>query len=282
LANVVVVSSRVRFAYDWPRMFARCAAAVSALLGVVTASSAARADENLPEAIIEENITDIDANESGTLEIDYSGVLLAPHHAGVAGAWNMQLEAEWRALDRLGLAAELATGAKTDGFAPKAPSLFGGRAAASYVVVRDFERQLFLQAEGTARFDAGDDPNFADLSEPALPYTAGLRWATRVRAFTLRAAATGEGGGSFAHAPVRGSFVLLWDFPIATSYVDVGTEAIADWARTSPFVMVPEVLVLAPMFGRHVRFGLGAPLTLGAKGDDGAWGIAFRIVAEED
>jgi hypothetical protein len=89
-----------------------------------------------------------------------------------------------------------------------------------------------------------------------------------------------RGGGSVAHAPVRGSYAALWDFPIARSHFDLGAELVADWARPSPFMLMPEALFLTPILGKPVRFGFGVPFTLGAKGDEGAWGFAFRIVAE--
>jgi hypothetical protein len=137
-----------------------------------------------------------------------------------------------------------------------------------------------LQAEASGRFVAGTEEERRDVTDPALPYAFGLRWATQVSALTLRAGAFGEGGGAVAHAPIRGSYAVLWDFPVMSSHFDVGAELVADWARTSPFLVMPEVLFLTPISGRPIRFGLGLPFTLGAKGDDAAWGIAFRLVAE--
>jgi hypothetical protein len=235
----------------------------------------------LPEAIIEENITDIDSEEVGTIEVDLAGSIVRANH-GAGGAWSSNLEAEWRAIRGLGLGLEVATGAAADGFAPKEPAFFGVRPAASYTLLQDFSRELFLQGEVSARFTSGPEDAGRDVTDAALPYAAGLRWATQLRPITLRAGAFGEGGGNFAHAPVRGSLAALWDIPVSLSHFDLGGEVVADWARTSPFMVMPEALFFTPIMGKPLRFGFGMPFTLGAKGDDGAWGFAFRIVAEPE
>ena len=44
--------------------------------------------------------------------------------------------------------------------------------------------------------------------------------------------------------------------------------------------MAPEALLSFRVFGKPVRAGVGLPMTLGATGNDGSIGIAFRLVLE--
>ena len=221
-------------------------------------ASPARADETtLAEPIIEDNITDIDSVEVGSLEVDWSGALLRPRAAGRMGVWSTTLEAEWRALERLGLGAEFAAAGASNGAAPRAASLYGGRLAASYVLMRDDAANRYLQAEVAGRQSAGAEPAFPDATESALPYVLGVRWASQHGPLTLRAAVFGEAGGAPQHAPVRASMAALWLFEPASSRAYLGLEIIGDAASRSPAMLIPQGLVLMKWFGKAVRFGLG-------------------------
>jgi hypothetical protein len=255
---------------------------IMSIRALVSAENAWAGEATLAEPIIEENITDIDAIKIGTLELDLTGVMLKPHNLRTNGIWSSGFEAEWRPMDRLGLGGELSTGSATNGVAPNAPTMYVPHAAASYVFLRDRARILFLQAEASARFTLGDTATFADLTEPSLPYTLGVRWATQVGPMTLRAGAFGEAGDNYAHAPVRTSYAALWNFTGAPNRYYVGAEFIVDWARISPFMVIPETLFLTRFFGTPVRMGVGVPLTIGAQRDDRSIGFAFRFVLEPD
>lgn len=252
-----------------------------ALAMFVDSRAAWAGETTLAEPIIEENITDVDGTEVGTLELDATGLLLRPRGTG-PGLWGTALEGEWRAVDRLGIGGELALGGTTSAFKPTSANVYTPRIAGSYVVFRDWERQLFLQAEASARTTFGDEPPLANLAESALPYRGGLRLATQGGPVTFRAGAFGEAGGGFAHAPVRLSTATLVNFIGAPNRFYIGAEAMADWARASPFLVVPEALFLTRLLGAPIRFGVGVPLTVGAKGNDGSYGCAFRFVIEPD
>jgi len=245
-----------------------------------SASGARAGETTLAEPIVEENITDVDATKTGTLEIDVTGASLAAREPHEHGSWSSELEGEWRPIDRLGLGASLALNGETAGITPSDVAALSPRAAASYVFVRDLERRVFFQWEGAARFGEEDGPGrLRNPLEPALPYTLGIRWATRAGPVTLRSGFMGEAGGQFVHAPVRQSYAALLECVDSPFRVYLAAELIEDWGRTAPVVLVPEVLVLTRLFGTAVRAGIGVPATLGA-GDESQAGIAFRIVLE--
>ncbi len=254
---------------------------VGLFLAAVTHSNVSSAGETtLAEPIVEENITDVDATEIGTLEVDVTGSTIRPNQRGRAGTWASALEAEWRPVDRLGLGAELSMGDATNGLAPRAPTNIGTRVAASYVFLRDLRRNLFLQAEAAARWEG--ETAFPNPVDSALPYTFGVRWATQLGPITLRAASMGEASGAWAHAPVRASTAALARLVGPPIRAYVGVEVIADWARQSPLLAVPQALLLFRAFGAPIRVGVGVPVTLGARVEDAAFGIAFRLVLEPD
>jgi hypothetical protein len=251
-------------------------------LAALAARHAHAGETTLAEPIIEENITDVDGTEIGTLEFDVTGAALASR-ASRTGLYRSSLEAEWRPLDRLGLGAELATNGTLDGASPLSPSAFVPRGAASYVVLRDRERVFYLQAETSYRHAFGDEAILHDPTESALPFSSGLRMATQAGPFTIRAALFVEAGGASAHAPVRAGYAVLANFfGDGGARFYVGAEAVADWARERPFVVVPEALFLTRVFDKPMRFGLGVPTTVGARGEESSFGIAFRIVLEPD
>jgi len=252
--------------------------AIAALAASVTLSAArARAGETtLAEPIIEENITDADATDVGTLEIDLTGAALRSPSSGL---WRSAVEAEWRPIDRLGVGAEIGTSGVLDGTSPHGPDAYEPRGAVSWVVGRDAPRNLYLQAEIAARWSDASG-GFVDPTESALPYTFGLRSATRAGPFTLRAAAVGEAGGASAHVPVRASGAALGEVIALGTRFYLGAEAIADWARARPFLVVPEALLLRRIGRLPLRFGVGVPFTVGARGEQSSYGIAFRIVLE--
>jgi len=240
----------------------------------------ARAGETtMAEPVIEENITDIDGREHPTIEFDLTpGVFHAMHTS--AGFWRVGLESEWRPVDRVGVGLELDTlGALDDAKAVGAVH-FVPRGALSYVVLRDFESQVFLQFEAGGRFDNGSALALADPTEFAQPYWAGVREAMKLGPLDLRAAAFGEGGGTSAHAPVRATAAALYSVVGTSARGAFGAELLADWSRESPFVVAPEAQLVVHALGFPVRLEVAVPVTVGAKGNDAAYGLAFRFVLE--
>lgn len=158
---------------------------------------------------------------------------------------------------------------------------FVPRGALSYVLLRDFEDQIFLQAEAGARYDDGLSLALADPTEFAQPLWAGLREAMKLGPFDLRAGWFGEAGRTAAHAPVKASAAALYTVVGTSSRGALGAEILADWSRAAPYVLAPEVEFLTRVAGAPVRFELAVPLTLDAK-ESSAYGLAFRFVLEPD
>jgi hypothetical protein len=272
------ISARVSQAVARRRLLKLALPAIAAFVG----RHANAGETTLAEPIIEENITDVDGTEIGTLEVDVTGAALASR-ASRKGLYRSSLEAEWRPLDRLGVGAELAATGTLDAASPLAPRAFVPRVAGSYVVLRDRERVFYLQAETSYRHAFGDEALLHDPTESALPFSSGLRMATQAGPFTIRAALFVEAGGASAHVPLRAGYAVLANFfGDGGARFYVGAEAIADWARERPFAVVPEALFLTRVLDKPMRFGLGVPTTVGARGEESSFGIAFRIVLEPD
>jgi len=264
------------------RIRRRSAAALAGALALAGERGAGAGETTLAEPIIEENVTDIDAVDVGSFELDLNAAALRSADTRT-GLWRSSLEFEWRALDRLGIGGELATGAASDGWSPASPSVLSPRGTVSYVAARDFDRQMFLQLEANARRSFGDAPAQTDPTEIALPYSAGIRGAAGLGPVVMRFGALAAAGGSYAHAPVHGSYAAILTLPSPEAMrFYVGGELLADWARRAPFVAIPELLLLTRVFEKPIRFGLGLPATLGARDEERALGLAFRLVLEPE
>lgn len=260
-----------------PRVL-RSAVTVAAL----ARAHAARAGETtMAEPIVEENITDVDATRTGTIELDLTGEALAARNPSNFGTWASELEAEWRPVDRLGLGGGFGVGGPTSGISPSAMSTSTARGAVSYVFVRDREHRIFLQLEAAARRGVESAVTLQSPLDTALPYSFGVRWANAVGPFTLRSAFVGEAGDQSSHAPVRQSQALLLECIGAPVRFYLGAELVEDWARPAPFTFVPEVLLLSRILGQPIRAGIGMPATLGAR-ERGEIGVAFRFVFEPE
>jgi hypothetical protein len=237
------------------------------------------AGTSMAEPVIEENITDIDGTTVGTIEMDATGTFLHARAQPGGGLWDSGIEAEWRAIDRLGLGLELsATGSVSGSYGAVT---YRPRGAISWVLMRDLTRRLFLQAEATARYEAGTEPALIDVTEPALPYTLGLRAAGAWGPLVLRAGLIGEAGRAPAHAPLRTSAAALITLSREGLQATLGLEGILDLARDEPVVLAPEIGVLFVVAGRvPVRIGLSVPVTMGGSSNSSSLGLVLRIVLE--
>ena len=170
----------------------RTFSAVLGGLSLLGAAHFARAGETtLAEPLIQENITDIDALEVGSLEFDLTPAYLRAQHSS-AGLWTTGLEAEWRPIDRLGVGAEVDLAGALDGSTFVPPAHVVPRASLSYVFLRDFERSVFLQAELGGRYDGSSDLALIDPTEMVLPYR--VRGATVLGPIDTRVSVLGEAG----------------------------------------------------------------------------------------
>jgi hypothetical protein len=257
--------------------------AYAAALGlVVLATRPARAEETtMAEPVIDENITDIDSREKNSFEVDLTPGVFRSTSAR-SGFWHTAVEAEWRPFDRTGLGLELDAAGALDGARPTGATHIIPRGALSYVVFRDFDRQLFLQAEVGARYETTLPLTLVDPTEFGQPYWAGLREATKLGPIELRTGAFGQAGATAVHAPVRASEAVLYSIIGATTRGAIGAEVLADWSRAAPFVLAPEAQLLARVFGHPIRFGAAVPFTLRARGNEGAYGVALKFIFEPD
>lgn len=243
----------------------------------------------VPEPLVGESITDIDAAQAGEVEVDLDAAILTRTRNSRTGSWSSSIEAEWRANEKLGLAAELQLGSNF-GDQPGADKqreekLWGLRVAASWAVWNDFRRELHLQAEVSAALFYDDaSAEEVELGAPALPYVARLHGAWRAGRFNLRLVAGAGWGPVVHHLPVYASAALLWEAGrLVGRYrrAFFGVELGFDGGRRSPLVVIPEVAVHTAAFSVETRIGLAAPLLVGLGGELSP-GALLRITVELD
>ncbi len=214
----------------------------------------------MPEPLLGESITDLDGTEAGELEVDVTGLSRRP-----GDLWTGELEVEWRALTRLGLSLEAGAAHQGAG-SGVATSL---RPSASFVLFHDPVRDLHLMLDASVRLLENDSE--AEPGEPALPLAFSLRGGIRRGPLTLRGALGGGAGGHSAHTvPLRAQGAALLEAPFGFW----GIEADGDFARSSPWVLAPE-LVLGT---RALHVGVAMPWELGA----GRLGAFVRLIFEVD
>src|SRR3989475_12424758 len=109
---------------------------------VLTVTSPVRA--KMPEPLLTESITDLDGARAGGVEVDVNGLVL--RRTSAVRQWQTSVEAEWRALERLGLALVLGVGRVLDGATSPAISV---RLAAGWVWTPSQPHGLHLLAEGS-------------------------------------------------------------------------------------------------------------------------------------
>jgi hypothetical protein len=240
---------------------------IAASFCLATLAANAHAGEGrakLPEPVVAESITDIDASESGELEGDLVGA------AAATGSWAASVEAEWRATERLGVAAE--GGLAREGATSSSDLLVG----LSWLLAADRAREMYLQVEASGALE----PPRSDLApialgDPTLPYAFGLRWAARRGWWTLRAGLGTEFGGTPRPrgAPLRSSVALLGQLgPLVP-----GIELLADGERAPALRLAPTVLWDASSV--HVPVHVGAAVLWAPRTPTAA---LLRLVVEFD
>jgi hypothetical protein len=213
----------------------------------------------MPEPLIGESITDLDGTEAGELEADATGVVQR------GGSWSTGLEIEWRALSRLGVSLEGTTSGEGNG--STATEL---RPSVAFVLLHDQASDLHLMIDATARLFENDVAN-PGLGEPALPVAFSLRGGIRRSWLTLRGALGAGAGGHSAHVvPLRTEAAALIEVPFGFG----GVEGAADFARSSPWMVAPEIV-----FGTGaLRLGAALPWEPGT----GRFGALLRLIVEID
>jgi hypothetical protein len=230
----------------------------------------------MPEPLIGESITDIDAEDAGEIETDFSGLVIAPIHTNdvyyVGGA-----ELEYRITRRLGASIEFGMYGAMMGENPR--RIANLRAGASFALLHT-RSGLHLQLEAKVRaFDEIAPPfneEFSEPTDPSLPYSFGLRAGYRRKWLTLRGG-FGYALGESSPRPVP----LIIDTAVLIEFARgfTGVEVNADLGRPSPLIVIPEV-VLGLNKESSVRLGLGMPILFGS-GIVSLSGLA-RLIVELD
>ena len=244
-------------------------------------SAVSRADERsgsrkLPEPVLAETITDIDGAEAG--EVEFDAVVSTARSRRHERSWQSALEVEWRATERLGLALQGgAAGTSREGNAGP-----GMRAGASWMVLRDFARDLYLQAELNVRIvDGARGLADVDVSDAALPISFGLRWGIRLAPLTLRAGLGGQVDPQRAHdRPFWQSIAILLAPGSDARIGFTGIEILADWAYEHPLAIAPDLQLDGARYGLPIRLGLAVPWKPRAASDEPSLGVYVRIIVE--
>jgi hypothetical protein len=231
----------------------------------------------LPESILTESATDIDADEAGELEFE-ANLSRVGARTGGAFATLASVELEWRALRRVGLRLEPAYAHVTPSGATRGRDVFGFGGALAFGLWHDFQRDQHLQLELLARTaDHGPGPVF-DPGESELPAALDLVGAQRFGRFTLRATAGAEAGGQFAHAPAHTDLCLLTGIANDARFGYVGLELRADWASPAPLVLAPEVISDLVPLALPLRIGLALPFNIGTSAAAPSYGLFLRVI----
>lgn len=157
--------------------------------------------------------------------------------------------------------------------------MLGGSAALSWKLFQDFEHDIYVQGETSARLPF-DTTTITDPGESALPLTFDLRSAVRRGRWTFRGSFGAAAGGSSAYLPLRGGLAVLTGFASSERYGFWGVEADVDSTRRDSTVLALNLMPHLGPAGLPFRFGLAIPWVVGAARDRPLTGIFFRILFE--
>jgi hypothetical protein len=236
----------------------------------------------MPEPLLVASITEIDLVNGRDLDLDLTGAAL--REVAGASAWYTAVEVEWRAIAQLGLSAELELGggiADAGGFQG-----LGLRVGASYSFWHDEAHGLHLQVQVTARLldqsYAGIGPP-ADIGEPALAYTAGLRGGWQRGLWTLRLALDGECCDLLPHtAPLLAGASLFAGLGTEGRVGFVGLETLGDFARPNPFLVAPTLVLAVHQLPIPLRVGIGVPIFFGPTSATTGYGALLKLMLESN
>jgi hypothetical protein len=220
----------------------------------------------MPEPVLAESITDLDGSESGELEIDVV--------SGTSGAsWTGEVEAEWRALSRLGIALMVDRGGRGT-FREGSTRVGGGLAL---FLFHDVPHDAHLSLEAIGR--AGDEDEHALDAEEAQRAGAMLvRGGIRTGPLTLRGALGAESSFERKNAigPVASSALLF----STTHWCFAGFEALtrgpSSWITIAPNLSFDLARVVP------VRLAIAIPYRPAADRDEPRLAVILRSIVELD
>jgi len=244
------------------------------LLALATEPSAERPP--IPEPILVESITDIDAPAPGEIEFELNASLMRSRRGG---AYELQLgpEIEWLATAHLGTMLEV-NGTHEAQAGGAGPNRFGVGAGVSWKLLHNFAHDFHVQAELRGHFPA--DLSATEPGESPLPVSLDLQSALRVGPWTLRNSIGVSAGGRPAQLPIRGSAVLLTGIGASHRHGFWGVEATADGAKVAPLAIALDLVPDFSSVGLPFRFGLVGSYAFAAEATVPSWGVFLRLFIE--
>jgi hypothetical protein len=231
----------------------------------------------LPEALLTESTTDIDAERAGELEIE-ANLAQAAARVGGAAETFASLEVEWRILKEFGARLEPSYARIKDTGAISVHDTFGVSASVAGGIWHDLDHQLHLQGELLARTPDSANARVFEPGETELPLAADVLGAIRRGRWTLRATVGAEAGGSFAHAPMHTDLAVLMGLVPEERFGFIVLEARADWAREAPVVIAPEIVADSEPLGLPFRLGVALPVNVGVESTRTSYGVFVRLL----
>jgi hypothetical protein len=249
---------------------------------VLTLARAASASDDpsehapLPESILTESTTDVDAYEAGEFELE-SNLSSIGEARGGTNTTSIDLEFEWRILSFFGTRIEpsfthttFARDGRDQGFGLSTGLALG--------LLHDFAHDAHLQLEFNARHYSVEDSRSIDLGETVLPYEPQLLGAWRIDRVTFRGSVGVEfGPGTVAHAPIDIESSIFTGFDRDARLGFVGLESDVDLARVAPLMIGPDVVASLTTFDLPLQIGVAVPWFVGSPTQRANIGVLLRL-----
>jgi hypothetical protein len=228
----------------------------------------------LPESLLTESATDVDAAQAGEIEFEANLVAVGARSGGTH-AMVASVEAEWRVLRDVGLRLEPSYAWVVH---RSGRSEFGVSGAIALGVLHDLRQDVHAQVELLGRTAESVDSTILSPEETVLPYALDFVGAARRGRWTLRATIGVEAGGHFEYAPVHTDAALLTPFLSDDRFGFFGVEVRADWARKTPLVIAPDFVAFTTPLGLPFSVSLALPVNIGAGATTASFGFFARLM----
>jgi hypothetical protein len=260
-----------------------CAAYVTSVASATTlVAPRALADDDeterppLPESILTESTTDVDAHEAGEVELE-SNMSSVGEARGGTQATAVDLELEVRVLSFLGARIEPSwqhTTYSDDGH----DEGFGISGGLAFGLIHDWAHDAHLQLEMNARHYSIEDPRAVELGETTLPYEPQLLGAWRLAQLTFRGSVGVEfGPGTVAHAPIDLEASMLTGLDRDARLGFFGLEGEVDFARIAPVMLAPDLVANLASFDLPFEVGVAVPWFVGSPTRRANIGVLLRL-----
>jgi hypothetical protein len=249
-----------------------------------TSKPAAPPRRKLPEPLVGEAITDLDAREEGEFEVDL-GVKAVSRRATGAVFFDSEIEGEWRATRLYGMALEVGF-ARISGGLLTDPPLVSVRMAHSFTFLQSYAYELFAQLQVGIRLYPWSEDIGLELGASALPLSLRLQVAHRRGAATLYASVGLSGGRAPVEIAVLANLSVFFEAGATVGGIrrrfELGVELDADRARAIPWAAIPQVAINVAPLRVPIRIGIGLPLFLGTASGELPFGVLLRLTIEAE